>query len=94
MNIINDAVDVLVDDVLVHIKVVEEWGFSLGEDVCLFEDDTVGEDNTLEDAHDVCNVNNDVHKLVNDMTEDWVKEGHSHNSSNNMWLLVLMLMGR
>ncbi|MCI30253.1 DUF4283 domain protein, partial [Trifolium medium] len=26
------------DDVMVEIKVIEEWGFNLGEDACLFAD--------------------------------------------------------
>ncbi|PNY17864.1 cysteine-rich receptor-like protein kinase, partial [Trifolium pratense] len=34
---------VLVDGVLVEIKLVEEWGYAMGEDACLFENDNASE---------------------------------------------------
>ncbi|GAU48313.1 hypothetical protein TSUD_405300 [Trifolium subterraneum] len=38
--IINTVVTVLVDGTQVDVKVVEEWGYALGEDTCLFEDES------------------------------------------------------
>jgi hypothetical protein len=30
---------ILVDDSLVEVQVIEEWGFDLGDDACLIEDE-------------------------------------------------------
>ncbi|GAU46776.1 hypothetical protein TSUD_402880, partial [Trifolium subterraneum] len=40
LDIIKSVARVLVDGVLVEIKTVEEWGYAMGEDTCLFEEDT------------------------------------------------------
>ncbi|GAU12549.1 hypothetical protein TSUD_182630 [Trifolium subterraneum] len=40
LSIINTVVTVLVDGTRVEVKVVEEWGYALGEDTCLFEDES------------------------------------------------------
>jgi hypothetical protein len=39
LEVINMVTIVMVEDVVMTFKVVEEWSFSLGEDVCLFEDE-------------------------------------------------------
>ncbi|PNX72734.1 putative sulfate transporter, partial [Trifolium pratense] len=41
LEIVNTAVTVLVDGILNEVKIVEEWGFNLGEDKCLVGDDAV-----------------------------------------------------
>jgi hypothetical protein len=41
LEIINVIDNILVDDIMVEIKIVEEWGFNLGEDVCLSEEENV-----------------------------------------------------
>ncbi|GAU14077.1 hypothetical protein TSUD_169020 [Trifolium subterraneum] len=33
----------MVDDALVEIKIVEEWGYAMGEDTCLFEEENASE---------------------------------------------------
>ncbi|MCI91076.1 DUF4283 domain protein, partial [Trifolium medium] len=35
---------VLVDGIMVEVKIVEEWGYALGEDTCLFEDESTSEE--------------------------------------------------
>ncbi|PNX61614.1 putative sulfate transporter, partial [Trifolium pratense] len=40
LNIINSAATILVDGVQVKVKIVEEWGFAMGEDFCLLGEDT------------------------------------------------------
>ncbi|PNX54895.1 hypothetical protein L195_g048518 [Trifolium pratense] len=39
MEIVNTAVTVLVDGIQNEVKIVEEWGYTLGEDTCLLGDD-------------------------------------------------------
>ncbi|PNX70343.1 putative sulfate transporter, partial [Trifolium pratense] len=41
---INSVVTILVDGAQVQIQVVEEWGYALGEDTCLFEEESETED--------------------------------------------------
>ena len=49
----------LIDNVLTEVKIVEEWGFSIGEDACLFEEgDGQNNQKDSEDIHvdlDMCN---------------------------------------
>ncbi|MCI44970.1 sulfate transporter, partial [Trifolium medium] len=39
LEIIQSVEKLLVDGELIEVKIVEEWGLSLGEDACLFDDD-------------------------------------------------------
>jgi len=39
LDVVSVTKQILVDGVLRDIKIIEEWGFNLGEDACLFEDD-------------------------------------------------------
>ncbi|GAU50621.1 hypothetical protein TSUD_410220 [Trifolium subterraneum] len=43
LDIIKREERVLVDGVVVEIKIVEEWGYALGEDTCLFEEENATE---------------------------------------------------
>ncbi|MCI16992.1 DUF4283 domain protein, partial [Trifolium medium] len=43
LDIIQRVETVLVDGILVEIKIVEEWGYAMGEDTCLFEDKSESE---------------------------------------------------
>ncbi|GAU49945.1 hypothetical protein TSUD_408400 [Trifolium subterraneum] len=43
LDIINRVERVLVNGVEVEIKIVEEWGYAMGEDTCLFEEENVTE---------------------------------------------------
>ncbi|MCH79613.1 cysteine-rich receptor-like protein kinase, partial [Trifolium medium] len=70
--ILNEVACVLVDGVKVEVEVIEEWGFNVGEDACLFEreDDVQGsESEHLEDHHDI-----DHRHHVDDLVEK-IKEG-------------------
>jgi hypothetical protein len=74
LEVINDEADLLVDDDLVNIKIMEEWGFSLGEDACLFEDTSICDESEKAKVHGDFVVYNDVKNLVNEMTEEWMEE--------------------
>jgi hypothetical protein len=41
MAVIKKVDPLMVDGSLVGVQIIEEWGFELGDDACLFEDDTV-----------------------------------------------------
>ncbi|PNY02764.1 hypothetical protein L195_g026083 [Trifolium pratense] len=43
LEIIKKVEKVLVDGLLVEIRIIEEWGYALGEDACLFKDDNAFE---------------------------------------------------
>ncbi|GAU48515.1 hypothetical protein TSUD_244350 [Trifolium subterraneum] len=70
LDIINRVEKVLVDGMLVEIKIVEEWGYAMGEDTCLFEEGSATEasQSDCEEGHidpDVCR---NVDMLVDKIT--------------------------
>jgi hypothetical protein len=44
LEVINVDATIMVDDVLFDFKIIEEWGFKLGEDACLDDEDDVKDD--------------------------------------------------
>jgi len=80
LDIINSATDVLINEELVNIKIVEEWGFSIGEDVCVFEEESISDanDNVEENVNLVENIDgrddNLVDNLVNDISKVFMEE--------------------
>lgn len=43
LEVINTGAKIMVDGVIFYFKIIEEWGFSLGEDACLFDDEDTQE---------------------------------------------------
>ncbi|MCI26078.1 DUF4283 domain protein, partial [Trifolium medium] len=43
LEIVKRVENVLVDEILVEVKIVEEWGYALGKDTCLFADESDSE---------------------------------------------------
>jgi len=100
LDIIKAAINVF-DDITVNIKLVEVWGFSLGKDVCLFEEESVCDANDNGDEHGFQGRDNDervvdlVDNLVNDISEDllveeWTsqhneKVGVDHEDIEGVW---------
>ncbi|MCI61970.1 DUF4283 domain protein, partial [Trifolium medium] len=66
----------LVDDVLVEVKLVEEWGLNIGGDACLFEEETVPQDSEPDhfeehgDPDHRSNVNELVEKLAHELVNE------------------------
>ncbi|MCI15691.1 DUF4283 domain protein, partial [Trifolium medium] len=58
--------NVLVDGTLVEIKIVEEWGYAMGEDTCLFEEESESEasQSDYEEGHVESEVRRNVDILV------------------------------
>ena len=73
--IISDA-KVMVDGVVFDFKIVEEGGFSLGEDACLSDDGVPQDVDDLEEdgEHVELNANGDVDNLLHHLTEEWQQE--------------------
>jgi len=61
----------LIAGILVEVKIVEEWGFSIGEDACLFKDNDDGnnEQPENEDIHVDPDGSNNVDTLVGNVEE-------------------------
>ncbi|GAU45490.1 hypothetical protein TSUD_191100 [Trifolium subterraneum] len=70
--IINRVETVLVDGTLAEIKIAEEWGYALGEDTCLFEDESDSEASQpdVEAAHGDPGVIRDVDMFVEQIVDD------------------------
>jgi len=41
LDVINFTKSIIIDGELVELKIIEEWGFALGEDACLLEEDDI-----------------------------------------------------
>jgi hypothetical protein len=80
LDVVNCVEKLVVDGVIVEIKIIEEWGFNMGKDACLFDHDDGTQPSQSDhgdidgDADPYC-VNADclVDKIVNDLVDD-VKE--------------------
>ncbi|PNX68936.1 hypothetical protein L195_g064209, partial [Trifolium pratense] len=61
----------MVDGGQVEVKIVEEWGYALGEDYCLVEEESGSEAVQSEcgEGHVDPEVNRDVDLLINNITE-------------------------
>jgi hypothetical protein len=80
LEIINSSESVLVDGVMVTIKIVEEWGFNIGDDACLYEE---GEGSDGEQAQqEDCRVEQDVDvnadALVDKIVQELVESEGNH----------------
>jgi hypothetical protein len=75
LEIVNLVDTLLIDSEMMEINIVEEWGFNIGEDACLFEE--VDGLNSQSDHEDVpvdpktCNnVDNMIDKIVDDLADE------------------------
>ncbi|KAK2444862.1 heterogeneous nuclear ribonucleoprotein A0 [Trifolium repens] len=76
LDIVTTTERVLVDGVMEEIRIVEEWGYAMGEDTCLFEEENgsepsqADEDEGHEGSDVRCNVDLLVEKIVDELQED------------------------
>ncbi|GAU10105.1 hypothetical protein TSUD_422320 [Trifolium subterraneum] len=68
-HIIKRVERVRVDGALVEIKIVEEWGYAMGEDTCLFEEEIASEasQSDCEEGHVDPNVRRNVDMLIDNI---------------------------
>jgi len=72
--VLNFSNKILIDGVLVELKIIEEWGFSIGEDVCQLEDDVDVTVSILDNKfdHSVPENREHVEDIINNLADDWV----------------------
>jgi len=78
LDLINTDAKVMVDGVIFDFKIVEEGGFSLGEDACFSDDDVPQDEGEMghEGNHAELTANGEIKKLLNHLSEEWKKEQH------------------
>jgi hypothetical protein len=70
LDVLNVSEHILVDGVLVDIKIVEEWGFCLGDDACLYEEDDKCDSTVPEDGEINDELGTNAAILVNKLAKD------------------------
>jgi len=72
LDMVNTLAQILVDGEMVEIKLIEEWGFHLGDDVCLYdEEDKAGSEcHENENIHEDFENIEDVEVLANQIVQD------------------------
>jgi len=81
LDIIKIGAKVLVDGELFDFDIIEEWGFALGEDACLDEEEKSQADDELQPdgEHNEVATNGDVNVLLNHLSEEWHKVDSVHS---------------
>jgi len=76
LDIIKSVANVMVDGVLFEFKIIEEWGFAVGEDACLFDDEESHVDDRSDMPADLDNGidDGDVDGLLKSLAAEWKKE--------------------
>jgi hypothetical protein len=71
LEVIKRVERLLVDDTVVEVQVVEEWGYDMGDDACILLDDEAVEAPLSDNEEDRCDpeVSHHVDKLVEDLAE-------------------------
>ena len=82
LDIVSSGLRVMVDGALVVIKIIEEWGFNIGEDACLFEsdEDCQSQADTLGECGDV-EAGRVVDSIVESLAKD-VEAGGFHSDED------------
>jgi len=83
--VINVSEHIVIDGVLMEIKIIEEWGFNMGEDACLFEEveKSVASEPGSAEFHDDFVANKNVNDLVDKIVKDLVEvEDENHDCQN------------
>jgi len=75
LDVENISDQILVDGMMVEIKIIEEWGFNLGDDACLYDEDdkSVSESQVNADIHKDFEINNNVEILADKIVHDLVE---------------------
>jgi len=76
LEVLNLNTSVMINGVLFKLKIIEEWGFSLGEDACIPDEDvnSVEENSGLGVHHDNIGDDGDVNDLIQQLSDDWNNE--------------------
>lgn len=76
LEVINLMSKIVVDEAIIELKIIEERGFSLGEDTCLDMEDNETEGDQLDtaDLHDDVEGKEEAEALINHLSREWNKE--------------------
>jgi hypothetical protein len=76
--VINVSATTVVDGVLLEFRIIEEWGFALGEDACLSDEEVATEvaHSDMDDTCDDFDGRGEVDEFLKHLSEDW------HNEKN------------
>jgi hypothetical protein len=86
LDVLNTSDQVLVDDVMVEIKIIEEWGFHLGDDVCLYDE----EEKDVSESHGNVDMNGvfENNEHVEILADKIVQELREVNDTEGVNLIV------
>lgn len=82
---INADATLLIDGVIFNFKIIEEWGFNLGDDACLIDEDDI-RDGRKSDTAEILEddiVREDVEDFVNHLSNAWDQEAHAHDAGGS-----------
>ena len=81
LDVIKQEASIVVDGVPLEFKIIEEWGYSVGEDLCLVDDEASQADDRFEmpEDFDTGFGGRDVDELVNTLSAAWKKEDEAHH---------------
>ncbi|MCI25806.1 DUF4283 domain protein, partial [Trifolium medium] len=84
LEIVNTSVTVLVDGIQNEVKIVEEWGYTLGEDSCLLRDDDVSvtSHTNLEEGQGDPEVSRHFDTMVEDFAKGMIVEDDIGSQEN------------
>lgn len=76
LEVINSMSKIVVDEAIIELKIIEEWGFSLGEDACLDMEvnETEGDQLDTTYLHDDVEGKEEAEALINHLSREWNKE--------------------
>jgi hypothetical protein len=79
LEVIKRVERLLVDDTVVDVQVVEEWGYDMGDDACILIDDEAVEAPPSDNKEDWCDpeVSQHVDKMVEDLADGVAREAGS-----------------
>jgi hypothetical protein len=75
LNVVKRVERLLVDDTVVEVQVIEEWGYDMGDDACILLEDRVTEGSLCENEEDRCDpdASQEVDKMVADFADGLAK---------------------
>jgi hypothetical protein len=79
LEVIKRVERLLVDDTVVEVQVVEEWGYDMGDDACILIDDEAVEEPFSDNEEDRCDpeASHHVDKMVEDFADEVAKQAGS-----------------
>jgi PAB1-binding protein PBP1 len=85
LEILNAEAKVMVDGELFEFNIIAEWGFAIGEEACLGNDDESHNDDVSQHVGrlDDVAVNGEVEVLLNDISNNWNKEVSADGINKN-----------